>query len=506
MSTLPNNTFASPGNPFYALEGGGGGDSLQSPVNLLPEAGGNQSLNIIATTGGGEATVTISSTNGNDALLVIQNTVGGNSTLQMGTTGAGAVYFGTNGDGNIAIANAGDSIPIMEINTGGAAVTIGSTNAASTAPNSSLTLITPGSEGNATIYLNGGATDAIHFSDPTTTGIGVYQDTNTRPGQLDIGNDTAGSSVASFNQLTNIVNLGNPLSVGATYINTPTTITNSGSRPPVGGITLEQTSATNSQIAQQTAQGTLQIGSSSTFPNTLIISDAPYLGAANYVEVRGAVGQAPLFLSGAQGGANQCGIHPDAASGTAQLLIGSDNTNVDNIKMIGSNTQLGSSQAGATNTVIADTTFTLGNCIVKSILGFGGGAFNSGGTNVGAIEGFNIYQTTGVVSGSNTTVPIPQPTGAGGAAMEAGLYMILTNGTIGGTTSPTAAVSTIAYWNGTAWSYGGGGCCPALVSSPPSYFGIQATGATMSLANGSGLGAASVNVVFIQLGGVIGGL
>lgn len=277
MSLLPNSTFANPGNSFYGLAGGGGGDTLQSPVELIPAANGNQSLEIVASTGSGEANLLVSSTNGNDATITIANTLGGGSTIQMGTPppGAGAIFIGTASDGVLAIANAVDSIVQVAIDTVNAAITLGSTNASSAAPNSTLVLRTPGSDGDATIILNGGGTDAIHFSDPTTTGIAVYQDTNTRPGQLDIGNDTANTSVASFNQLTNIINLGNPLNVGATYINTPTTITNSGSRPPAGGIVLQQTAASNANISQQVASGagSLTLGSSVTNPTSIFIND-----------------------------------------------------------------------------------------------------------------------------------------------------------------------------------------------------------------------------------------
>jgi hypothetical protein len=349
--------------------------------------------------------------------------------------------------------------------------------------------------------MNAGGTAAIRFTDPTTTGIALYQDTNTRPGELSIGNDTALTTVASFNQLTNTINLGNPLNAGATYINTPTTITSSGSRPPAGGVTIQQLGATAGEIALQVASGgTLEIGSSAAFTNTLQVSDVPYLGAANYVEIRGGAGLAPLFLSGAQGGAGECGIHPDAAPGSGQLLLGADNTNTANIRLNGGNTTI----AGTSVTVNADTTFQNGNPIVKGVLSFAGGAFNTGGVGVGTIEGFNIYQVTGIQCGTGATATIPQPTGGGGAPMETGLYMIMTAGTRGGTTQPDCAVSTMAYWNGSGWTYGGGGCAPALISSPPSYFGIQNAGTNMRIANGSGLDVATVNVVFIQLGGVLG--
>jgi len=110
MSLLANNTFANPGNSFYALAGGGGGDSLQSPVSLIPEAGGNVNLNLVASTGTGEATVTISSTNGNNSTLILNNIAGGNSTIIMGAPdGANSVSistgFNTGAAGVLGIAN-----------------------------------------------------------------------------------------------------------------------------------------------------------------------------------------------------------------------------------------------------------------------------------------------------------------------------------------------------------------------------------------------------------------
>lgn len=54
MATLPNNTFASPNNPFYAAVGsggggGGGGSTLQSPASIIPAANGSVQLGLPAT-------------------------------------------------------------------------------------------------------------------------------------------------------------------------------------------------------------------------------------------------------------------------------------------------------------------------------------------------------------------------------------------------------------------------------------------------------------------------
>ena len=443
MSSLPNNTFASPNNPFYALMGSGGAAaSLQSPASVIPDGTGTVSL-------------------------VGQGTGNGNASLVVAAAGGG---------------------------TGDAAITVGANGV-------DYSLYVPGTsppgltQGNLYIGQNG-QPQAIRVNGSTATSL-LLPTTVTAPLDVTVGANTSFST----NPTTNVTNIGNPLAAGNIYLNNPTTITSSGSRPPAGGIVLQQLTPSSSSISQQVAsQGVLTLGSSAAFATTLVVSDIPYLGAANYVEVQGGAGLPPLFLSGAQGGAGQCGIHPDAAPGVGQLLLGSDNTNNALITLNGTNTLI----SGSTATVDADTTFRNGNVFVKGVLSFNGGAFNTGGVGVGSIEGFNIYQVIGVQCGTGATATIPQPTGTGGAAMETGLYMIMTAGTRGGTTQPDCAVSTMAYWNGSGWTYGGGGCAPALISAPPSYFGIQNAGTNMRIANGSGLDVATVNVVFIQLGGSLG--
>jgi len=66
MSSLPNNTFASPGNPFYALiDTGGGGpvgpaSSLQSPATIIPDAAlGDAILNINSAGGASFAALSV---------------------------------------------------------------------------------------------------------------------------------------------------------------------------------------------------------------------------------------------------------------------------------------------------------------------------------------------------------------------------------------------------------------------------------------------------------------
>jgi hypothetical protein len=76
MSVLPNNTFASPGVPFYAAAGGGAASTLQSPVAILPDVTGN--TEVIA-----QATL-----NGNASLQALANGAGtGDAAVLVGATG-----------------------------------------------------------------------------------------------------------------------------------------------------------------------------------------------------------------------------------------------------------------------------------------------------------------------------------------------------------------------------------------------------------------------------------
>jgi len=265
------------------------------------------------------------------------------------------------------------------------------------------------------ITLDGGGTQSIHFTDPTTTGVAVFQNT-ANVNTLSIGNDAAGGNVvATFNQATNTTNIGNPLVAGNIYLNNPTNITSSGSRPPVGGLLLQQVNGTASSISQQLAtNGILTLGSSTAHPTTLVVSDVPYLGASNFVEINGGAGLAPLFLSGAQGGAQQCGIHPDIGTG-GQLLLGSSNT---------SNNQL----------QITDTTVQFN--VIPNI-------------NPSLITTSARIPASGTMT-SNTDYYITNPTAVG-------LYAIVVNVDVTAAGTNNTQVSTIAYWNGTIWDFGGCG-------------------------------------------------
>ena len=132
MALLANNTLASPGLSFYALAGGGGGDTLQSPVNLIPEAGGNQELNIVASTGTGEATIVVASSVANANVgMTLGTAFGGNAALVMGETtvpnsAVALVYPGAVvGGGELNIENVTSGLPIAVFDTINNAVVLG---------------------------------------------------------------------------------------------------------------------------------------------------------------------------------------------------------------------------------------------------------------------------------------------------------------------------------------------------------------------------------------------
>ena len=177
-----------------------------------------------------------------------------------------------------------------------------------------------GGSGPIELVVNPGA--ALRFGDPTGTGIAVYEDTTTT-GQLDIGNDTAGTKVASFNQTTNICNLGNPLNSGAIYLNNTTTVTSSASRPPVGGIVLTQTGATTSEIYQQvnSGGGSIQLGATVSNPQTVFITDPTGVADAAYVDITGGTsGTSALRLQGCRPSQTTATVSTNFASGGGGIL------------------------------------------------------------------------------------------------------------------------------------------------------------------------------------------
>jgi hypothetical protein len=369
------------------------------------------------------------------------------------------------------------------------AATAGNSGLSITSPNTSAVIVNGGSDAVLTlqttdnaavnssgIFLNssgGNDENFIHFSDPTALGIAVYHKPATA-GQLSIGNDTTGANVASFNQATNICNLGNPLNAGAIYLNNTTTVTSSASRPPVGGVVLTQTGATTSNISQQVnaGGGTFTIGATVANPDVIFVADPGGSPNTAYVDITGGTsGTTGLRLQGGRGGAVDGVISTNQTGITANLQITSGFADATpNMAMNGINTTIN-------NTLL-----------IPTALSFQGS---------GNILAMRTFLSNGVACGDFGTAVIPNPAG-----LVVGLYLIMGQGA--SAPSATLSVGTIGFYNGSSWTWGGGGSVVGLPGPPATTVGIQGGGATLTLANSSGFGTVTMNFVFLQLGGTIG--
>jgi hypothetical protein len=417
MASLPNNTFASPGNPFYALVadgGGGGGSSLQSPASITPDANGAVELNMISA----------DTTNATGSFLNI-------------------------------VSNAG---------FGGAQIQLTDTTGSNT--NTAITLQYEGLGTGLVQFI--GANKIIALTAPPLTG----------DGQLVIGQGDGGGATITKNVIIDVSNnkvtLGDPVTAVGT---TPSvTVTqplvalqqvNVQGATPGSGMFLDATGAVPSIFGS----GGVSLGSVINNP-ILIAKDSPTLG----VVVNGAIGATSNIITSA--GSVQ-GLNVQVANGgfvsSTAAVAGGGVLNIQNAY------DTATPQITMSN---ANTTIN-GLVLMPSSLSFQGS---------GGITAFQTFQTTGVVCGDNTTVSIPNPGG-----LVVGLYMILARGG-----SAFCSVSAISYYDGSTWKWGGGGCCPAFVSAPPSYIGIQGYGATLTLANGGGAGAVTMDFTYLKLGGSLG--
>lgn len=488
MALLANNTLANPGNSFYTLAGGSA-DILQSPVSLIPEANGNQSLSIVASTGSGEAQILVSSTNGNDAVITLNSTQGGNSVIAIGQGavpgGAGYVVITAPGaivgGGQIQIENgSGVGGSVGTFDTVNNAVYLGSNQSAG------LTKVRNGFQVNDEFLTNDANGIGITMTAPLTGVIAM----TTATGSLSLGSSTLNPDIIKLTQSASAADTG-VCTIGG----------NGDTNLVITGGTVAAANVGANISTDAASSGIMTIGSSLANPTVMFVKDTGAAGTG-YVDVAGGI--PPTIALRLQGSNTMVGAN------TAQ--ISTNNTAVNNPVLNISNsvdgtpkmviTTSGTTINGTSNTITGDTTFTTGNCYINGALSFN--FKGQGGANVGAIEGMNSYVSSTVTVGDNSTVSIPNPTDSLGGAIEQGLYFILGRNA-SGNTIPWQSVSSIGYWNGTAW-VGGGGCCPALVSSPPSYLGIQGGGATLTLANGSGLGTASMIFYFRQIGGLDFGL
>lgn len=490
MSLLPSNTLANPLHSFYALASATPGpvSSLQSPVDLIPEANGDTQLNIVSSTGAGEAGLLVSSTNGNGATITISNTTGGDAVLSIGQS---AVPGGT---GMVSIYSPGSIVGGGQINIGNASTIGASDTMVIDTLNNDIIIGDSTTAGGLTTVQNG-----LLVKDVLVAGVNGVAITQLSANASGI----AGSAAVPGT---------NTMTIGASQ-NLTSAITISDSGATTGQILMGGNGSTNVSINGGTvaaanvganirtdaaSAGIMTIGSSTSNPTVMFVKDT---GVANtgFVDVAGGI--PPTIALRLQGANTQVGAN------TAQ--ISTNNTAVNNPVLNISNSVDGTPKMvinstgttfNGTNTITGDTTFTTGNCVVQGILGFN---FTGGsGATCGAIEGMNSYTSATVTASDGGTASIPNPTDSLGGAIEAGLYFILGRNSTSNNV-PWQSVSTIGYWTGSAW-VGGGGCCPALVSAPPSFLGIQGGGATLTLANGSGLGSASMIFYFRQIGGLLG--
>ena len=296
------------------------------------------------------------------------------------------------------------------------------------------------------------------------------------------------------------------------------------------GVYIAPTSATTTVIENTIASsGTLSLGSSQ-LTNQLVLSDT---GAGTAKVAVGGNSGSSITMTGGAGG-SQIGIINTSATGVGSLLLGASAVN-DRAIFI-------NDTGGGANSAVVDITGGTATGVALRLRGYGAGSAAIISTNAGAggvlniqnnvteaspnmvmtdasttlnglvlvpndlsfvgsgsITAFQTFLTSGVVCGDNTTAGIPNPAG-----LAIGLYMVLARGTIGGVSSVACSVSTISYWDGSSWKWGGGGAAPALVTAPPSYIGIQGGGATLVLGNGGGLGTVTMDFTYLKLGGNLG--
>jgi hypothetical protein len=518
MSALPNNTFASPGNPYYALEGGGGGDSLQSPVSLLPEAGGNQSLSIVASTGSGEADILVSSTNGNDATITINSTQGGDAAIAIGQgavpggsgyaliTAPGAVV----GGGQIQIENgSGTGGSIATFDTVGNQVYLGGIAAAG------LTTVRNG------LRVN----DQFVVPDPTA-GIGL---TMTAPltGVIAMSSATGSLSLGSGSSNPDIIQLTQSSASPDTGI---CTIGGNGGENLVilGGTVANPTVGVNLRT-DAASSGVMTVGSSVANPDIINLSDGA--SADTGVCKIGGNGGTNLSITGGTVAAANVGanIRTDAAS-SGIMTIGSSVANP---------TVMFVKDAGAANTGFVDVAGGIPASIALRLQG----ANTAVGANTAQISTNNVNSAsptlninnsvdgTPAIVVSSTTVRInklitgylngttaAQPAlldnnqagipGSDYGSLGAGLFAILATTAVQGTSGqPATNVSSMGYMSSVTQKWiGGNGFGQALINPTRNMFiAVNSTFTGLNFGNTAGFYMnATYTVTFIRLTGDLG--
>lgn len=472
MSSLPALTQGSPGSYFFALASGGGkvGSSLQSPVNVIPSAvDGTASLSVVTTAGAvNGAQMLIGDTDGNDVALTLSNTAGGSSDIFMGINGGSSSNFvHINAPSEVlSILNGRSQISFLSVDTINNDVVLGADLIQTTVP-SGLT-----QSNNALVIKDqaGTAANSMLLSPLSPTASVISQ------GIASGGSLNLGSSVACPGTVV-ISDAGAGLAQVSIGGNGGPSILLKGGN---------STTPTNPSIVGSVGNfGTLEFGSDLVHPRTLTL-DVNATGGEVKVSGNGGVGVSLV------GGAGTTAFITTTAADTASLQLGASSQYPAILTL----TDQG--PGGGTNTVLNsnNTTFNSVNTLLNGLVRVPSSLSFQGS---GSITAFRTLATNSVVCGDNSTTGIANPAG-----IPVGLYLILGRGSGAQAGQPSCSVSTISYYNGSVWAWGGGGCCPALVSAPPSYIGIQGAGATLTLANGGGIGAVQMDFIFLQLGGNLG--
>ena len=215
--------------------------------------------------------------------------------------------------------------------------------------NTTLALTATGTAGASAISVTGSAGVPGGSGAITVGGFGtVYRAAVLdNSGVFQIGLNSSAPPVIQYDsQVTHQLLLGDKSGVASASVqtNVPFIVRDYTNDPTVAnGLGMEVASPTLSTIANTLASGgTLNIGSSLAASSTLVVSDVPSHGAANYIQVKGGVGSVPLFVSGAQGIGGVCYMYPDAVPPTAsQLRFGADSSNSDVLQISSSAVTVG---------------------------------------------------------------------------------------------------------------------------------------------------------------------
>ena len=427
MASLPNNTFASPGNPYYALVDTSGpaqpASSLQSPASIIPDGAGNIQLDLIATAG--DSQIQVEAQGAADGASIIIESQGGIASLGLlGGTAFGSVI--------------------------------------------NMTGITPG--GKTAVIQQSGAAPYLFTMAAAPAQVNQSPFLNYNP--------TAGVLILGDNLPTGSVSLQAPLIVRAAPSNG-------------NAVQIQSTSATTANIFNTVADaGGLLFGSSAACPATLAVADTAGVGT-QFVAVGNGIGTTNLRLQGGSTAQPIPIVNTSAASAGAlnigpsvinQGLIALTDTgttpNQGGVVTVNGN-------ATVTGTLTTDDITLTGVSSTIQVPGQGGvgqppvginmslsqtlvgnlelaatipGSYN-GGIVGQSSSNFNINSTgqpAGVIG--NTGAQVGGPAALGDIGYE-GLYIVSLVCSNASTDiySKLAQIRTVSYWNPTTGWFGGSG-------------------------------------------------